>query len=532
MAGRAMYLTNRNGRFFARLVIPKDLRPFMGGKTELRTALGADRRTALRSLHGAVAELRLQITAAERRAVSAGAAAAAPGRYPLSNGQIALQTYEARLAQDQDGRNKTRFWGAVAVDDVFVADLRDGMAGKLSDKQLAGLVGHWIEHFVSAGNTTVVFGTEEWRNLTRDLCRAEYEALERVSERDEGVFDGKLSDPLLVDAVPVADELPPVPIWDLFEAYVASRKLVGSQRDNGNRQRPVIKSLIKFIGHKDARCLSKRDIIAWRDFLLTTKKPKTVSDIYLSAIRSMLNWAVQDEKLPTNAAADVKQSKPKTTHARELGYTDAEALAVLIASRSYAPAAGSNGKVRERAATIAAKRWIPILCAFTGARVSEMTQLRKEDVRQEGAIHVMRITPDAGTVKSGGYRDVPMHDQLVGLGFLDFVMASSGGSLFSRSLSSDIRSQRSSAKRVGGQVCDWLQSLNLVPDELWPNHAFRHRFKTVGRDCEIQDTVLDAICGHSGKTAGDRYGSVTLAARQKAISKFPWYNLAGADSKT
>jgi hypothetical protein len=40
MAGKVRNLLNRDGRYFARLVIPKELRPFMNGKTELRTPLG------------------------------------------------------------------------------------------------------------------------------------------------------------------------------------------------------------------------------------------------------------------------------------------------------------------------------------------------------------------------------------------------------------------------------------------------------------------------------------------------------------
>ncbi|TPJ72443.1 hypothetical protein FJ419_28000 [Mesorhizobium sp. B2-6-2] len=52
MAGRVRNLLNRNGRYFARLVIPKELRPYMDGRTELRTALGPDYRTALKALPG------------------------------------------------------------------------------------------------------------------------------------------------------------------------------------------------------------------------------------------------------------------------------------------------------------------------------------------------------------------------------------------------------------------------------------------------------------------------------------------------
>ncbi len=47
MAGKVRHMVNRDGRYFARLVVPKDLRGFVD-KTELRTALGADYRQALR----------------------------------------------------------------------------------------------------------------------------------------------------------------------------------------------------------------------------------------------------------------------------------------------------------------------------------------------------------------------------------------------------------------------------------------------------------------------------------------------------
>lgn len=39
MAGRVRDLLNRDGRYFARLVIPRDLRPFVDRKTELRRRL-------------------------------------------------------------------------------------------------------------------------------------------------------------------------------------------------------------------------------------------------------------------------------------------------------------------------------------------------------------------------------------------------------------------------------------------------------------------------------------------------------------
>ncbi|MDZ4393118.1 MAG: hypothetical protein U1B82_09125, partial [Cypionkella sp.] len=61
----------------------------------------------------------------------------------------------------------------------------------------------------------------------------------------------------------------------------------------------------------------------------------------------------------------------------------------------------------------AAKRWVPWLCAFTGARVAEITQLRREDFRETDNGVTIRITPEAGGTKTGQWRDVPMHPQVI-----------------------------------------------------------------------------------------------------------------------
>ncbi len=67
MTGKIRNMVNRNGRYHARLVVPKDLRGIVG-KTELRTLLGGDYRDAVKHLPGAVAQLQHQIALAERQA--------------------------------------------------------------------------------------------------------------------------------------------------------------------------------------------------------------------------------------------------------------------------------------------------------------------------------------------------------------------------------------------------------------------------------------------------------------------------------
>jgi hypothetical protein len=95
MASKVMHLVNRNGRYHARLVVPKGLRRIIG-KTELCTPLGADRREALKLLLGGVAQLQHKICYAERQ-IGQRQLHAARARYPLVPNQIAQSHYTHRL---------------------------------------------------------------------------------------------------------------------------------------------------------------------------------------------------------------------------------------------------------------------------------------------------------------------------------------------------------------------------------------------------------------------------------------------------
>lgn len=140
VAGRVRNLLNRDGRYFARLVIPKELRPHMEGRTELRTALGPDYRTALKALPGAVAALQHQIALGERRAVDAGERSITIGRYPLSPPQIAIRDYHAQLTFDEDIRANHHQYASFDVGYDEGQPFRNGYSGKLSDDQLEILV--------------------------------------------------------------------------------------------------------------------------------------------------------------------------------------------------------------------------------------------------------------------------------------------------------------------------------------------------------------------------------------------------------
>jgi hypothetical protein len=332
---RVQYLLEREGRFYARLVIPRHLRPFLDNKTEFRTPLGGDYRSAMKALHAAVADLQFKLRQAEIKAADAGQAARAIAPYPLSNEQMALRLYSIRLTHDDDARQSGPGYASLSVNDLYAAELRRGYGGHATDHELRNLIGGPIDYFRSRGNTNAEFGTLEWRKLAIALCAAEYEALARVAERDEGVFDGQPAHPTLTKAEPVVPEQPPVSLLGLFDDYISSRKLLDKGSESERRWNPVFQDLRTFLKHDDARRLSKQDILNWRDKLLKTKSPKTVRDVWLASLRTVLNWAVREDRLPLNVAADVRQDAPRKRQVRERGFTDEEAVRILVAALSY-----------------------------------------------------------------------------------------------------------------------------------------------------------------------------------------------------
>jgi integrase len=168
------------------------------------------------------------------------------------------------------------------------------------------------------------------------------------------------------------------------------------------------------------------------------------------------------------------------------------------------------------------RRWGPWLMAYTGARVGEIMQLRKQDLRQVGDLWVLHITPEAGTVKSKEARDVVLHPHLVELGFVAFIQAAKPGYLFIENDSKTPVLTR--VEIISTKLGKMVRA--IVPDKaVDPNHGWRHRFKTECRKHGVDPDVRDYIQGHALRTEGEEYGEIPLEAQAAALAKLPRYVL-------
>jgi hypothetical protein len=178
--------------------------------------------------------------------------------------------------------------------------------------------------------------------------------------------------------------------WGLFEAWVRERMPAPS---TVNRWRSVFLALDEQFGC-DIASLENEDAIKWKGSLVTAQRSAVVaSDIWLTAARTVFSWAVANKLIGTNPFEGVSIAMPaEVQQLREREFNENEWRTILNASLAAQPPRMSRHNA-------VARRWVPWLCAYTGSRPGEVTQLRAQDVQNHEGLWVMRITPEAGAVK-------------------------------------------------------------------------------------------------------------------------------------
>jgi integrase len=207
----------------------------------------------------------------------------------------------------------------------------------------------------------------------------------------------------------------PFAFSDLVDGWAKERRPVAKTIYEWSR---VVKQLAAFLKHDDARALTGDDLVRWKEAMLTEGlRPKTIQDAKLAPVRAILQWGVSNKKLRSNVADGISLDTRSKQGEKKRSFTDEEAKIVLAA------AAVSTDPV---------KRWVPWIGAYSGARVSEICQLRREDVVEFDGIWCMKIMPEAGSVKtSGSERIIPVHPALEKSGFLQFALQKNAGPIFS-----------------------------------------------------------------------------------------------------
>ncbi len=310
------------------------------------------------------------------------------------------------------------------------------------------------------------------------------------------------------DSTPGSARRFPVKFEDLFREWSLERRPVPKTIYEWRR---VLHELEAFLGHDDAGRVTAEDLIHWKAALIQQgRSPKTIRDAKLAPIRAIFRCAFNNRYLPVNPAERITIEIRARAGQGIRSFGDEEAFRILTAASLE---------------TDPVRRWVPWLCAYSGARISEVCQLRAEDVREVEGVWAIRFDPEAGPLKNkNSERLVPLHSEVIEAGFLEFAKAVQSGPLFT-TLSPDKFGKRGgNGTKVIGR---WVRSLGIKDPRISPSHSWRHQFKTLARRHDLALDLVDAMTGHAQRTVAAGYGEYPLVALQRELEKLPWVLKAG-----
>lgn len=529
------YLAKRGEVFYFRRAVPEEAKHLFDGRSQVWQSLETSELSVARSklqplvdhFEGLVAKARGEIAPSK-----IARAARVPDRREIE--RVVRAAFE-------DRRNRTRKFDVSYRDEQDAAerrleelrafiDVTEGVRGIRRDTAPQDVL--WqAEAICEQQGWPINVNSPHWPLLTDMVARSQIEAaireVQELEGRPEEVRDAAFPklESLLEEQPPAPSAHGPVPLMALFEEYVTE-----SQPSPATVKsfRSKVRAFVRFLGHDDAARLTKRDVVRWKDHLLANGKgdgsglsAKSVKDGHLPAIRAALNRGADSGQLAENVAVGITVARnTRRRLLRSKSFTAEEAEKILTATLIKP----SGRRSPERALAI---RWVPWLCAYTGARVNEITQLRREDVAKIDGIWSIRITPEAGSTKDAKARTVALHPHLIEQGFIAAISKCEGPIFYDPSRARNGSDANPQMKKVGEMLAKWVrEEVGIVDRDVQPNHAWRHKFKTVARDIGMPSEIRDYIQGHVPRTEGEAYGEVSVKATFEAIRSLPRYDVA------
>lgn len=246
----------------------------------------------------------------------------------------------------------------------------------------------------------------------------------------------------------------------------------------------------KYPGLSIAEVLAQID----QDEAVDRLEPRSINKHY-QHIRTLFAWAAEHDHIaqsPATVLHDVEEGRAQ--EARKV-FEDVDILAFfahieLKANEPYG-------------------LWIPRIMAFTGCRMGEAAQLRKEDVRTERGVLVFDFNEESDQKNlktSASNRRVPIHPRLLEMGLLEFVEGCAEGFLFPERVRFTENPGRGNMDLLSKQLNRWLRAAGIT-DHRKAVQSFRGTMVTRLKDAGVAEHHIAELVGHENDniTTG-RYG--------------------------
>jgi integrase len=150
--------------------------------------------------------------------------------------------------------------------------------------------------------------------------------------------------------------------------------------------------------------------------------------------------------------------------------------------------------------------------------------LQVSDIDTSSSIPTIRISDDANGQRiktAAGLRTIPVHSELIRLGFLSYVRSCNGQALWP-----DLPRRKGKA---GGYFSQWFATLRQcigIPPRL-DFHSFRHTVRSRLTASQVPEPVIDRLLGHQshGSVGAKTYTHVQIEQFHQAIQTLPPVNV-------
>lgn len=400
--------------------------------------------------------------------------------------------------------------------------------------------------FLAKHNFRIDRSGDQYRDLCQKLMRAEIDQLRLTAERDSGDFTGKPADPIIAEPVDRLDEFDASAdtIMGLFAKYERDKKKV--RPEYLKQARRDVQHFADFVGPRVRPSrIEKKQVRDWQEALekwpvkateITAFQGMTIREIikanaalplpkptiatqtirrYMSGLGGFCRWLTKKGYLSVNPVEDMLPDKEVTFPRR--GLTDAE-IRTLFASPLFTGCDGTDWNSVDQAGDVAIRDhryWIPYIMAYAGARPGEVAQLFVNDVREEVGIWLMHITELGGegkrTKTEGSARVVPIHSELIRLGFLDHVEAIRAEGEQRVFPEIELPEVGQIAPEFSRQFNRYLADIGIKTGKDVVAYSLRHTFVDKGRAAGYMDAEIALIVGHETgllkKTVTAGYGT-------------------------
>jgi integrase len=176
--------------------------------------------------------------------------------------------------------------------------------------------------------------------------------------------------------------------------------------------------------------------------------------------------------------------------------------------------------------------WLPLLGLYSGARRSELSGLRVKDVQEIERVPCFSFVEDKRTGRtlksSTAARTVPIHPQLITLGWLRYVAAVRSRDGDGAWLFPQISPQLPAAIKAWTKWFSRFLRDTVVTDHTKVFHSFRHTFKDALRTAGANEDLNDALLGQKNSSVGRGYGAKQKSGAKDIVRRFGMSRLKAA----